>query len=206
MSLSHVFWIGGASGAGKSTIARALSQRHGLRLYDTDATMTEHAARSTAPQLTAFKAMTMDQRWVDRSPRVMLETFHWYRGEAFGEILDDLRRLPAEPGIVAEGFRLLPHLVRPHLTARTQAVWLLPTPAFRRAAFDSRGSTWQIAGRTSDPARALANLLERDRLFTERLRDEVTREDLPAITVTPGMTEEELLGQVSDCLKIHRVR
>ncbi|XVV17445.1 shikimate kinase [Actinoplanes sp. CA-131856] len=206
MSLSHVFWIGGASGAGKSTVARALARRHGLRLYDTDATMAEHAARSTAPQLSAFKAMTMDQRWVERSPRVMLDTFHWYRGEAFEQIIDDLRRLPAEPAIVAEGFRLLPHLVRPHLPPQAHAVWLLPTPDFRRAAFDSRGSTWQIAGRTSDPGRALANLLERDRLFTERLRDELDREGLPAITVTPAMTEEELTGLVSDCLKIHRVR
>ncbi|SNY45030.1 shikimate kinase [Paractinoplanes atraurantiacus] len=206
MSLSHVFWIGGASGAGKSTVARVLSARHGLHLYDTDAVMGEHAARSTEAQITAFKAMTMDQRWVERSPQTMLETFHWYRGEAFDQIIADLRGLPAEPGIIAEGFRLLPHLVRPHLPDQAQAVWLLPTPGFRRAAFDSRGSTWRIAGRTSDPERALANLLERDRLFTERLRDEVTRENLPAITVTPGMTEEELTEQVSHCLKIHRVR
>ncbi|MEU8816916.1 shikimate kinase [Actinoplanes sp. NPDC048796] len=206
MSLPHVYWIGGASGAGKSTIARTLAARHGLRLYDTDAVMREHAARSTEPQLSAFLAMSMDERWVDRSPQVMLDTFHWYRGEAFDLIIEDLRRLPTEPGIIAEGFRLLPHLVRPHLPSSTPAVWLLPTPAFRRAAFDSRGSTWQIAGRTSDPERALANLLERDRLFTERLRDELTREDLPAITVEPGLTEEELTDQVSHCLKIHRVR
>ncbi|XVU30298.1 shikimate kinase [Actinoplanes sp. CA-054009] len=206
MSLSHVFWIGGASGAGKSTIARVLAERHGLRVYDSDATMGEHAGRSDAPQLNAFKAMTMDQRWVERSPQVMLETFHWYRGEAFEQIVEDLRGLPREPGIVAEGFRLLPHLVRPHLSDPPQAVWLLPTPEFRRAAFDLRGSTWHIAGRTSDPERALANLLERDRLFTERLRDELTRASLPAITVTPDMSEEELTGLVSDCLKIHRVR
>jgi hypothetical protein len=55
--------------------------------------------------------MSMDERWVNRSPETMLETFHWFRGEGFGPIVEDLLALPAEPGVVAEGFRLLPHLV-----------------------------------------------------------------------------------------------
>ena len=198
--LSHVRWIGGASGAGKSTIARRLARRHGLHLYDTDAMMGEHAARSTpqdGPQLAAFLAMSMDERWLNRSPQTMLETFHWYRGEGFASIVDDLRRLPAQPGVLAEGFRLLPRLVRPWLGDPPRAVWLLPTPEFRRQAFASRGSTWHIAGRTSDPPRALANLLERDGMFTEQLRAETARLGLPAITVEPGCTEDDLTDRVS---------
>ena len=198
--LGHVRWIGGASGAGKSTIARRLARRHGLQLYDTDALMGEHAARSSpqdSPQLAAFLAMSMDERWLHRSPRTMLETFHWYRGEGFAAIVDDLRRLPAQPGVLAEGFRLLPRLVRPWLGDPPRAVWLLPTPEFRRRAFASRGSTWHIAGRTSDPPRALANLLERDGMFTERLRAETARLGLPAVAVEPGCTEDELTDLVS---------
>jgi len=200
--LDHVLWIGGASGAGKSTVARALCARHGLRLYDTDAVMGDHAGRvgdADAPRLAAFKAMTMDERWADREPRVMLDTFHWYEGEAFTLIEEDLAGGPAT---LAEGFRLLPHLVRPHLTDTRRAVWLLPTPEFRRQAFDSRGSTWQIAGRTSNPQRALANLLERDRLFTERLRAQVDAYGLTRITVEPGMTEAQLIAEVSTHLMI----
>jgi predicted kinase len=34
--LRHVYWIGGGSGAGKSTIARRVASRHGLRVYATD--------------------------------------------------------------------------------------------------------------------------------------------------------------------------
>jgi len=49
------------------------------------------------------------------------------------------------------------------------ALWLLPTPDFRRAVFDRRGSLREITRKTSDPERALRNLLERDRMFTERL-------------------------------------
>jgi 2-phosphoglycerate kinase len=40
--LRHVYWIGGGSGAGKSTIARRVAGRHGLRVYATDDAMRDH--------------------------------------------------------------------------------------------------------------------------------------------------------------------
>jgi 2-phosphoglycerate kinase len=195
-----VYWIGGGSGAGKSAVARRIAGRHGLRLYPTDDVMRDHGSRSNpadSPFLHEFIAMTMDERWADRSPEVMLETFHWYRGEGFDLIVEDLLGLPAGPAVIVEGFRLLPHLVQP-LAAPGHAVWLLPTPDFRRAAFDRRGSTWKIAGRTSDPAKALHNLLERDRMFTERLRAETRRLGLAAIEVDATMTEDELVRRVRE--------
>jgi len=201
--LRHVYWIGGGSGAGKSTVARRLADRHGLRLYATDDVMADHARRSTpddSPNLAAFLAMTMDERWLDRSPETMLDTFHWYRGEAFDLIVDDLLHLPAVPRVVVEGFRLLPRLVEPLLAVPAQAVWLLPTPGFRRAAFDSRGSLWQIAGETSDPERALRNLLDRDKMFTDRLAVEARRLALPVVEVGEGMSEDELTERVAGAL------
>ena len=203
--LQHVYWIGGGSGAGKSTIACRLAARHGLRLYATDDVMADHATRSTpedSPFLHEFAAMDMDQRWVNRPPETMLETFHWFQGEGFGLIIDDLLRLPAEPGVIAEGFRLLPHLVKPLLAVPAHAVWLLPTPSFRRAAFDSRGSTREIARKTSDPDRALRNLLERDQMFTERLYSETKRLQLRVIKVDTSTTEDDLAGQVTEALDL----
>jgi Shikimate kinase len=88
--LRHVYWIGGGSGAGKSTIARRVAARHGLRVYATDDVMADHAGRSTreeAPLLHAFMAMDMDERWVNRPPETMLESFHWFRGEGFNMIM-----------------------------------------------------------------------------------------------------------------------
>lgn len=165
--------------------------------------MPEHAQRTTAresPALAAFVAMDMDERWANRSPRVMLDTFHWYRGEAFHLIVEDLLRLPPEP-VVVEGFRLLPHLVKP-LAAPAHAVWVLPTAGFRRAALAERGSLWDIARRTSRPTRALANLLTRDRMFTERLRTEALGLGLPVIAVDQGTAEDQLLDRVTDAFAL----
>jgi hypothetical protein len=127
----------------------------------------------------------------------MLESFHWFQGEMFGLIVDDILSLPAEPGVIVEGFRLLPRLVRPLLAVPDHAVWLLPTPGFRRAAFDSRGSLWEIARKTSDPARALHNLLERDAMFTKRLGQETKRHELHVIEVDITMTEDDLTDRVT---------
>ena len=202
--LGHVSWIGGASGAGKSTMARRLADRYGLRRYATDDVMSDHAQRSTpedSPFLSEFLAMDMDERWLNRSPETMLETFHWYRGEGFGLIVEDLLAFPPEPAVVVEGFRLLPRLVKPLLADAGQAaVWLLPTPEFRRAAFASRGTLWKIAGKTSDPERALRNLLDRDRMFTDRLRDETRSLGLPVVEVDTTTTEDALFERISAAL------
>lgn len=198
--LRHVYWIGGGSGAGKSTVARRLAARHGLHVYATDDAMADHARRCTresCPLLHAFMAMSMDERWVTRSPTTMLESFPWFRGEGFELIVEDLLRLPRERGVVVEGFRLLPRLVAPLLTMPARAVWLLPTPGFRQAVFEHRATaTSGFLARTSDSERALRNLLDRDALFTEGLREEATRLDLPAIEVDVATSEDALVRRV----------
>ncbi|WP_337060639.1 hypothetical protein [Kineococcus sp. G2] len=202
-ALAHVRWIGGGSAAGKSTTAARLAAENGLHLHRTDETMSAHARRCPprrCPHLRAFAAMSMDERWVHRSPRTMPDTFHWYRGEAFDLVVEDLLDLPADRGVLVEGFRLLPHLVAPLLTGPERAVWLLPTPRFRRAALEARGDLWAIAGRTGDPPRALANLLERDRLFTDRLREQTRRHGLRAIEVDAPLDGQQLAAQVARSL------
>ena len=199
--LRHVYWIGGGSGAGKSTTARRIAAWHGLHLYATDDVMPDHASRSTpqdCPFLTKFAAMDMDERWLYRSSQTMLETFHWFRGEGFGLIVEDLLGLPRKRRVIVEGFRLLPRFVQPFLAVPDHAVWLLPTTDFRRAAFDSRGSLWQIARKTTDPERALHNLLERDRMFTERLCEEAKQLGLRVIAVDNTMSEDDLAGRVTE--------
>ena len=198
--LQHVYWIGGGSGAGKSTIARRLAAQHGLHVYSTDGVMPDHASRmlpEDAPYLSSFKTMDMDERWVNRSPETMLETFHWFRGEGFGLIVEDLLRLPADTGVIAEGFRLLPHLVKPLLAEPSHAVWLLPTPEFRQAAFDSRGTAWDFPRKTTDPPRARHNLLDRDRMFTDHLVEETKCLEVPIIEIDIAMSEDEVTRRVT---------
>jgi hypothetical protein len=206
--LRHVYWIGGGSCAGKSTIARRIAAEHRLQLYETDETMSDHARRSTpedCPLLHEFMAMDMDQRWVNRSPEDMLETFHWFRGEGFSMIIEDILRLPDEPGVIVDGFRLLPHLVKPLLAGPNQAVWLLPTPEFRQAVVVSRGGPqWGFIGKTNDPERALRNLLDRDAMFTDLLHEEAQHLGLNSIAVDSTMSIDKLAGRVAEALGLNK--
>jgi hypothetical protein len=142
-------------------------------------------------------AMDMDERWLKRSPRLMFDTFHGFHGEQFDLVIEDLLALPAEPPILVEGFTLLPRLIAPLLSGPAQPVWLIPTPEFRRTAFDRRGSTWDIPRMTSDPERALANLLARDQLFTDDLLRQATTLGLPHIKVDLGLSVDELVNRVA---------
>ncbi len=198
--LDTVYWIGGGSGAGKSTIGRRLAARYGAGLYATDDVMADHARRShpeDSPLLAAFKTMDMDERWLNCSPKAMLESFHWFKGEGFNLIIEDLQKLAQRGRVIVEGFRLLPHLVRPHLGRLSQAVWLLPAPEFRVSALESRGGLWSIAEQTSDPHKALDNLLKRDALFTEQLRKETRELGLPVIEVDSTLSEDALENLVA---------
>ena len=168
--------------------------------------MADHARRSSpedCPLLHRFMDMDMDQRWVNRSPKTMLETFHWFQGEGFDLIIEDLLRLTRKTSIIVEGFRLLPHLVKPLVSKSNHAVWLLPTSDFRQAVVESRGgAAWGFLARTTDPDRARRNLLERDRMFTDILREETARLSLPAIEVNTTTTEDEIAKQVTDLFSL----
>ena len=201
--LRHVYWIGGGSAAGKTTIAHRIAAQHHLQVYATDDVMSEHASRSTpedAPALQEFMGMDMDERWVNRDPKTMLETFHWFQSECFDMIVEDLLSLPKEPSVIVEGFRLLPERVHPLLADPHHAVWFLPTPGFRYAVFGERGL--RFLAKTSDPETALRNLLARDGMFTERLQEQTKRLQLLAITVETTMTEDDLAHRASRALSL----
>ena len=128
----HVYWIGGGSGAGKTTIAHRIAAEHDLQLYATDEVMLDHSRRSTperCPFLHQFMAMDMDERWVNRSPKAMLETFHWFRGEGFGIASAEDRR-SARLALTTEGLLLDDYYGAKAMTLfRTLLADGAPTPA-----------------------------------------------------------------------------
>src|SRR4030095_10360362 len=99
------------AGSGKTTIARQLTRRHGLRWYSADAHTWDHrdrALRAGHEGALRWEAMTPEERWVEASPIEMLDVaIDFERGPM---VVDDLRRLPRAPLVLAEGTVLLPEL------------------------------------------------------------------------------------------------
>ena len=50
-------------------------------------------------------AADTDENWLNRSPQVMLNTFHWFQVEGFDLIREDLLAVSVDNPILAEGVR-----------------------------------------------------------------------------------------------------
>lgn len=133
-SLEHVLWIGGPPGSGKTTVATRLARRHGLRWYNADTRTWVHRDRALREGNVAahrWEAMTPEERWTAKPAEMLAMHLHRERGPM---IVDDVRRLPASPLVIAEGTPVSPALV----PDRSRVVWLLPTPEFQRARLEER--------------------------------------------------------------------
>jgi hypothetical protein len=197
--LAHVLWIGGGTGAGKSSVAIALAERYGLERYNYDwhdsRAHTDRTRADRHPHRAAFLAMTLDERWVLRPPRDMTdETIGSFR-ERFEMVIEDLLAMPESPPVIADGFGLLPELVHPVIASPRQAIFLLPTPEFRVAALENRG--WRTIEGTSDPDRARANRLARDGLLTEHIGESAARLGLSTIVVDGARALDEMVTDVT---------
>jgi hypothetical protein len=141
-TLEHVLWIGGASGAGKTTLATRFARRHGLRWYSADAHTWEHrdaAIRAGHEGAIRWETMTMGERHataIDRPADLLHLNLDFDRGRM---IVDDLLRLPAEPLVVADGSTILPELVAEGRARRDRAVWLVPTFEVHRSFHEANG-------------------------------------------------------------------
>ena len=71
-ALDRVLWIGGGSGAGKSSVARAISRRYEVELYAADARGYAHLARSIGSDR---PAAAPDERWLVPTPEELAERF-----------------------------------------------------------------------------------------------------------------------------------
>lgn len=197
--LSHVLWIGGATDSGKSTVARALAERHGMYVYHYDRTDALHHQKlaMTIPEVRKFTEASLDERWVDPEPDAMLQYFLHVSSYRCPLVIDDLLAFPHDKPVIAEGFGLLPELIRPLLSSPDQAVWFVPTEAFKRDSMTRRGKP-SFANQTRDPERARSKLLARDMLLADYYRKQVPAFGYTLCEIDGSVSIEQMTALVND--------
>jgi hypothetical protein len=160
--LAHIFWLGGMSGVGKTTAARALARRHDLRLYSFDAYNFAHA-----PHLPP-ETRTLDEIWVDMTPEELADWFEEKSRERFPLVLADLLTLQDEAPTIVDGPQLLPELVAPLAASPRHVLYVVASRSMQEPLVRARGSG--VSSKVRDPERARLNRLGRDEELVRRLR------------------------------------
>lgn len=197
--LPPVIWLGGGSGAGKTTISRAIAYRFDLAWYRIDAHGYAHRDRLIAnSKLSADSAAkTHDQRWLEPTPEDLARGFIEGSELGFPLVLDDLRTMATDIAVIVEGPQLLPHLVAPHLFDPDWGLWLLPTPEFQRTALTARFNASQA---TSHAERAQENLLRRNGILDGRTRSEASDLGLRVVDVDGKRDLPTMIEHVTELL------
>jgi hypothetical protein len=184
-ALTHVLWIGGPPGSGKTAIATRLARRHGLRWYNADTQTWAHRDRAIAEGhrgAVRWEAMSPEERWVTSSPDEMLAlSLHAERGAM---IVDDLRSLPDSPLVVAEGSPVSPAIVSSGIAERTRTVWLVPTADVLRRRLDVRNLP-------PGPYRLYL-------LLAATIEREAREHDAPTLTVDGSLGIDETVSAVEE--------
>ncbi|WP_439680971.1 hypothetical protein [Embleya sp. MST-111070] len=170
-TLRRALWIGGGQWAGKSTVARLLAVRYRVTAYHYDYHDARgHNDRRIARRVGLGESATEpdpDTVWVRPTPEEMAARTLAGFPCRFEWALDDLRALVSGHPIIAEGWGLRPELVAPIIDSPRRMVVMVPTPEFRRHQLRELPRAASLAHRVSDPGRAQANRLTRDRLVAE---------------------------------------
>jgi hypothetical protein len=183
--MEHVLWIGGPPGAGKTTLARRLAIVHGFRNFGADKLMQAHHARGVErglPAMTRWHELTPDERWL-ADPHEMAELSLGTNDERWSLLLEDLRELPASPGLVVEGPPLRPANVMPLVREPPNAVWILPSPEAQERNLTIRGGS--SFSTTSDPESAARNRIQRELLVARGHEEEALRFGAQIVRAVP---------------------
>ena len=190
-----MLWVGGAPCGGKSSVAKLLGDRFDLELVRVDDAFDRHVRQidqNRHPALSRWMALSWNERWM-RAPEVLLlEVIACYR-EHLGFILDDLRAAtPRGHRVLVEGSSILPAEIAPMLMKNTQAIWLLPAPAFQAQNYARREWVEDILRQCADPVAAFRNWMARDAAFASWLAKQIRDLGLRSIEVDGSRSIEEI--------------
>lgn len=206
--LENAGWLAGGTGSGKTTLATALAQRYGADVYDGDLAERSYLARCTAqhqPRLLATAAMTPAQRWLDRSPAETFDGMASLHGETFDFVLDDVIARDRDQTLIVDDFRTLPSDLDGLLTWTGQAVFLVPTPEFRRMALTQRYADPDRARANwgdLDPATLLEARLARDALWDAEVVRQSQQSGLLLLAVDGTRSVDDLVDDLAERFRL----
>lgn len=183
---SNIFWIGGSFSGGKSTTARALSDRFGLPLYRYD----WHLLND--PVFADLRVR--DRRWFWLSNDEKLARYK----NSFPLALDQIQQMAANGPMLVEGPGLIPELISSIDVSPTKVIFLLPTPDFQRKVNPQRGAWVDEALATHDNRKiAWEEWMELDDQFANYIESSADKHGFTSIRTGLSTTKEAVASLIA---------
>lgn len=170
--MNKLYIIGGSPCSGKSTVTEELVRRYGLNYFKVDDHLdeyTEHGANDNKEICCKQATATSEEIWM-RDPQLQnREELQFYR-EIFPYLLEDLKNLNCEKGVITEGAAYLPELIGNIEDFDIQYLAMTPTREFQISHYCERPWIHFVLEGCSNEEQAFSNWMERDVLFAEIVR------------------------------------
>ncbi len=182
---SIIYWLGGSTCAGKTTISNILSEKYGFIVYHCDEYLGKHIEKSNAqehPNLNRVSKIS----WNDILSMKVEEYLKWTIGlfkEEFKMILDDLYKLSDGKPILVEGVGLLPELINKEISDINHAIWIVADELFYKMHQIERKELFERIKECSNPEQALENYTNYDLAMGRYIINDAKRLGLNAIEI-----------------------
>lgn len=180
-----IYWIGGSTCAGKTTISNALSANYGLAVYHCDDYIGIHTGKSNPQEHPNLNKIT-SASWDNILSMNVEEYINWTTAsfsEEFEMILEDLNKLSNDKPILVEGINLLPKLIKEEIVNIEQAIWLVADETFYKKHQMNRKELFERIKKCSNPEQALQNYINDDLAFGKYILNDAQKLDLKVIQI-----------------------
>ncbi len=182
---SIIYWLGGSTCAGKTTISNILSEKYGFIVYHCDEYLGKHIEKSNAqehPNLNRVNKIS----WNDILSMKVEEYLKWTIGlfkEEFKMILEDLYKLSDGKPILVEGVGLLPELINNEISDINHAIWIVADELFYKRHQIERKELFERIKECSNPEQALENYTNYDLAMGRYIINDAKRLGLSIIKI-----------------------
>lgn len=191
--VNKVFLIGGAPGAGKTTLGMALARKLGIKSLTIDDLVTAALTITTAqthPGLHAMRKLPHVEYFTNSSIE-QLKTDATLRHEATWPMVERLiqKYTSSGMGIVIDGWHLRPKWVAKLDLANVRSAWIVIAPTVLEERERQNATFWDESPR---PAQMLNNFLARSLWYNDFIQTEATQQKMDILYQDGQMSADKL--------------
>lgn len=203
MNLDNIYWIGGSTCCGKSTITEMLVKEHGFKYYKCDDLLERYIAigiKKGNKLMKTINARTQDETWMRDVSEQVEEIFEFYR-YALTIIMKDLKKYNKQK-VIVEGSVLLPEFADKMKLEKNRYICMTASRVFLMDKYKERKWVKYYLRTCNNWEQAFDNWMVRDVEYGNIVRKEASELDYTVLTIDGQQTIDEVYTQVKTAFEL----